>query len=790
MTCKTEPLRIKELMLHSLLLVALLALAFPATFLRGEVLAPGSILYEVPPWMHHGEPDPEMATNRLMLDTITAMNVYYSLCQGAVENGEWPLWNHMELAGIPLIANFQSTFFYFPRLVHLFLDTFVATTVFILLKLWLCGITMYVCGRLLGLRRAIAVFMSIGWMLSGYNLIWCYWPLADVAAWFPVLFLGVEYVLGRLYRRGFYVIALGGTLLLLAGHPETAFTMGLGLGAYFVFRLAWERRWGKDLYQPVFVALGAWGLALLLCAVQLLPFVEYFFNSYSVHDRAILDEFDRAGLKPSSVAAFFVPRFFGTWCEGNWWGDARNSNETGMLYAGCAVWVGVALMWCRNRDRTKVESARIHCLSLSCLLFLLLTFNLSTLSFLHALPLFQTILSEYYISYPIFALVMLAGFGMQRWFSQDRKLREMLWATPVLFVGTAIVAWVYLFNHDLLDVMGNLPYVAGKMRVAGLFVLGTLLVLALNCFFRKSKLSILVLAALLACDLLLAVTGINATSPRERLFPETELTNFLKEQEQPCRVNLGFSTIPSGLFTYYRIEEWGGYDGLYPERVMRFQEELGVAVWASMEPVCSIQYYLHDVRLDFMFPRDKEGYFTRVAAMEGMEVYRNNKAFPRAFLVGEARYIDEEAEMFEIMRSEDFDPASVVLVERPLPVSFSGSGGKSPGTAKVVQRSGTSLRIQVEAERDCVLVLSDAFYPGWTARIDGETSDIFPAYYAFRGVVVPAGSHTVTFSYYPWSFRIGLYISVVTLLMTVLLLAREFRLKRCVRKRQDGDHSP
>lgn len=80
-----------------------------------------------------------------------------------------------------------------------------------------------------------------------------------------------------------------------------------------------------------------------------------------------------------------------------------------------------------------------------------------------------------------------------------------------------------------------------------------------------------------------------------------------------------------------------------------------------------------------------------------------------------------------------------------------------------------------------MLVLSDAYYPGWTAAVDGEPAEVFPAYTVFRAVVVPAGRHTVTFAYFPGTLRAGLAVSVVTLVLSsaaagwVLLRARTRR---------------
>jgi uncharacterized membrane protein YfhO len=64
-------------------------------------------------------------------------------------------------------------------------------------------------------------------------------------------------------------------------------------------------------------------------------------------------------------------------------------------------------------------------------------------------------------------------------------------------------------------------------------------------------------------------------------------------------------------------------------------------------------------------------------------------------------------------------------------------------------------------------VLTDVHYPGWTAAIDGQPATIHRTNFAFRGVCVPGGRHTVTFEYRPASFRYGLTISTVALLAVI-----------------------
>jgi uncharacterized membrane protein YfhO len=78
--------------------------------------------------------------------------------------------------------------------------------------------------------------------------------------------------------------------------------------------------------------------------------------------------------------------------------------------------------------------------------------------------------------------------------------------------------------------------------------------------------------------------------------------------------------------------------------------------------------------------------------------------------------------------------------------------------------------VDVGCATRCVLITSDAPYPGWSARIDGAPAQLFAADYAFRGVAVPSGKHRVTFAFFSWSTLAGGLITLAALGITLRLL--------------------
>jgi hypothetical protein len=748
--------------LHALILALLLAAMFPGVFFRGEILSPSDLLFAIPPWDKHAPAGVQPLRHKLMSDVLAAFTPYYALCKQSVEQGEWPLWNPREFAGMPLMANAQSTVVYPPRLVMAGRDLARGITWFVMLKLWLCGMTAWCCARGLRLGPPAALFFSLAWMLASYNLVWAMWSLTDVSAWVPVLFLGVEWILTGRYRRGIAAAVPGAALLLLAGHPETAFSMSLGMGVYFALRLAWNARNALPVWRPVAACAVVWTLALAVSAVLVFPLVEYLLNSSTFFDRT---NAHRLPLSPSAAASFWAPRFLGTWQRGNFWGN-YNSNLQMMLYSGMAVWVAAPLLFTRRgegKDRGRGWTPQTVCLALAGLCGMLTAFAMPPFDKALELPVLSSMLICYHSVFALFALPLLAATGLDHWVRAPRRWRELGWALPAVVLGLAVAAAVYRFNLPLLRLMKQDGFVRQQMWLAaGLTVTGIALA-GLHCLRPMPRAVPLLLAALLAADLLYANRGMDPVVPRGTFYPRTALTDYLQGLGRPVRVGLSEGGIPAGFFSPYGIEDWVGYDGLYPARMWRFQRTLREDFWNSMEPAAAIAYYLNDPRFPPIMPKEKLKGMELLTTLDGIEVYRNPRSLPRARLVPRAVVMDRKA-MFEEMRKADFDPAKNALLESapkaPLPAS-----DLPPGEARITHFSGNRVTVQADAAAPCVLVLADACYPGWHARIDGVPAELFPVYTVFRGVVLGPGKHTVEFVFNPASFRAGLAVSTLALVL-------------------------
>lgn len=755
----------RDYLIQSVFLLVLLIIAFPGFFFRGEVLSPADILFQSKPWKSYAPKDWTGPSNRLMSDVVTAFYPYYSLTKREFDEGRWPLWNRYELGGMPLMANAQTAIFYPPRLVHRFFDIPTANSLYILFKFWLCGMTAFFCARGLRFNINAARFMSVAWMLCGYTVAWAYWSLPDVAAWLPVLFLGTEKVLNGRYVFGGMCVTLSGVMMLFAGHPETAFTMSFGVGVYFALRLAALVSQPRAVARAVIVMGLAWMIALLVASVQVLPLLEYMRHSFTFVQRH--REASEPVLVPSSLVALWAPRFYGTGAEQTYWGwEVLNSNVSLMLYVGLPVW---AMAWLGGAPLRKSDDRAAYwsllCASLFCML---LAFGLNELRWINAVPPFGSTVKFYHAAFPVFALIVLGARGLDRWRQLPKGLVSLAPLLGAVAVPVLIIYSVMSFESSVIVMKKAMPVIEHELTIVAAFAVLTVIVCILSCFDRSARVFPQLLVGVLAADLLVTARGMNPTMRKADVYPETRLTKFLQGLPGPCRIGIGEGGVASGTFSPYGIEEWLGYDGLYPARVKTFQNQLGEDVWNAAEPLYANEYYLNDPEYPPVFPLQKlADRFELVGEFDGLQVFKNRSALPRARLVGRLRMFDNDNDMFNAMRRKDFHPEDEVfaLVQDVPEGALALQDATSPGSASISEYSSVRVVIDIHAESDAVLVFADAYYPGWRLTIDGVPSPHFPVYHAFRGAIVPKGRHTAVYEYRPRSFQIGLFLSMTTLLV-------------------------
>jgi hypothetical protein len=160
-----------------------------------------------------------------------------------------------------------------------------------------------------------------------------------------------------------------------------------------------------------------------------------------------------------------------------------------------------------------------------------------------------------------------------------------------------------------------------------------------------------------------------------------------------------------------------------------------------------------------------------------IKLYKNRNPFPRAWLAKGFKVLDAKM-ILPMLTQKEFHPdREVLLEETPLsPTSVSSrsglrpeGGGRGGGEVEFISESNNRLELLAKSREDSLLVLSDTYYPGWKAFVNGKETKIYRADYAFRAIPLNAGVHRIEFVYDPTSFKLGALFSFLGLIGCVIM---------------------
>ncbi|MBE9471319.1 MAG: YfhO family protein [Chloroflexi bacterium] len=151
-----------------------------------------------------------------------------------------------------------------------------------------------------------------------------------------------------------------------------------------------------------------------------------------------------------------------------------------------------------------------------------------------------------------------------------------------------------------------------------------------------------------------------------------------------------------------------------------------------------------------------------------IDVYLNTAALPRAFLVYRSQVVDDHTAAWQAIHAPGFDPTETVVLEREqvgdwgLEIGDNALRIAEGGYVSFVRYGVNEVELAARTPVSGYLVLSDVYYPGWRATVDGVLAEVVRANYVFRAVPLPPGEHTVRMEFVPWTWRAGLAVSIVT----------------------------
>lgn len=748
---------------------------------------------------------------------------YYPLsafAAGQIQSGHFPLWNPYLYAGAPFAADYQAGALYPPNLLVWAVArpfTYGAFEALAVFHAWWASVTAYELARTIGLRRAPSLLAGVTFAYGGFMTAQLgHAPMVAVASWLPA-------ILAALYRArggsiGWTVLAgLGLMMATLAGHPQVllyALTAAVAYGVY----LAWSGRpvvapvildgeggailapmgrksggarnrwpaWSRDpLARHWMAALTRLGIMLIvavgLAAPLLLPAEQL--ARRSVRAGIGYEDATQFSVQPVALLQLVLPKVFGD-NPTNYWGAFANGEIWG--YAGVVMLIlaVVGVLW-----RTRGEHG--HRLFFVALGAVALLGALGPFTPLHGwlygfVPGYDRVRAagRLLLLYDL-AVAILGAYGLDGlldWLLARRGAMPELGAMVrhvrrALGVVIAVLALgiIPLFYGLILrqDDPVNRPVIAvDGLNVLLIILFGTLALLWAVERRGLGDRALSVLATLLVLfDLFSATAGFNPTT-------DDLLAGFRQptaRQELRARTANG---PPFRIDTDDISDRWqpsvAAIDGV--ESISGAYNPLQLADYATLRERAqssrsSALYGLLNVAYVGL-PAEKPAPIDWQKAFTGDKVtfYQPSRPpLPRAFVVGTARAVFDPGAAFDGVKAQDFDATKVAYLQGAV-ATTTGDPGATPAAVTHDGTDGVTVRVTTRGAG--YLVLSDAYFPGWRATVDGRDATVLQADLAFRAVYLPAGGdHTVIFRYRPVWWPVGWIVAGLTALGTVGLLA-------------------
>jgi len=705
--------------------------------------------------------------NGAMPDIITQIYPWKYLAIEIWKTGQVPLWNPYTFSGNPLLANYQSGVFS-PFNVLFFVLPFIdAWSILVLFQPLLAGLFMYLFVKSLKVGKIGSLVSAISFMFCGFITSWMsYATLGYAIVFLPLSLFCIEKY--SITKKNIFLILLSLTIPLsfFSGHFQISLYFLITILAYVIYKFIISRNIRDALFVILYICFG-----VLLIMPQVLPSIELYLESFRS------SFFQKGGGIPLEyIPTFLAPDFFGNPVTRNTWlGN----------YAEWNAYIGVLPLMLAIYSISRIKKPQIFFLFIFGISVLILGIDSPISNFVVNLnfPVLSTSSINRIIILYSFAFTVLAGFGYDYLLldiKNAKKKRILLW---IGLVGLIFIVLWGLIALKLLIPLDKIVISRQNLMLPTILFLGSSIIIVCGVVFRRIKHDRVLYIAiatgftiLLTADMLRFATKWQPFDPKSLVFPNVATTEAFSKISRFDRTIGNFGGEAS---IYYKLPSVEGYDALYSKRYGEFigfidNGEIIKSAWSVVSfsrdsvrtekalNLLDIKYIVHKL-LDnkkswtfpfWIYPKDQ---FKLIYKDSKYEFYENMRVLSRAFLVGKYRVIKDQKKILETIFSNDFDPSKEIILEDNPGINMTEG---DMGVAQIINYQPNNIEISVDSKSNALLFLTDSYYNGWKASVNGKDIPILRANYAFRAIQVEKGRNTVKFYYDPLSFKLGVYLAI------------------------------
>lgn len=719
-----------------------------------------------------------------------------------IRQGIFPLWNTLSMCGHTFGLHAVS----YVNLYHIFsfwLEPINAYNTTIFLSMFLSGIFLFLFLKRLGFSDFSSFIGGFIWMMGTREV--------DAGFFFPALsFYLAERHAERNSRASFAALTLSIALYSLNANPQF-FLYGAIFLAGYLFFISSRRSLPAFIFSTLpFVVAGGLVLFYYIRLIELarestrslwdvvnvlLPthYLQAVFPR--IFSSPIVPEYDFMVSRVAREVITQLPAF------------KEVTSFISVPYMGLLAAFG--LIACFFYERSKIDP-RIRYFFFSALAVLAyLTFHpFIYLGVVRHLPWVggMTAVSRLFIVYQ-FSLAVLAAFFIEQVLRRPEEGRRLA-ARFTVFFGRFCVTLFLIMGalrfalwkfHE--PIAGRLAAFGHESRIEGFFVFFKSLLSITNphlwfpialfvgfvMIVRIARSRPFMFKALVflfvATDLFLNLGVVHPSSSRAQVYRYAPLADFIRQDQTLYRVmfvedstrNFGRMFLTPASNMTYGIATPDGYEQLYLKRYTRYYEFMmnwTSGVGSILHPRENFEKALADfINAKYLVTSianaqfEGEAKYKKIFEDKEFKIFENKSVMPRVFLMNRWRLVSGSEEAEALIRSNPSRLREEVVIEPQgtiLPPS-----GLLPVVQEVSLRTYGPNRIVVDAvaEEASFLVLSDVYYPGWNAYVDGGPRPIHIANMAFRAVLLEPGNHTIEFVFEPTSLWKGIFASLIGLLI-------------------------